>query len=189
MNANKIVVGVDGSTASNAALNWAVQAAAPQGADIIAVHVLKPIGEHAPATSVSEVRLREFAYLGAHIRSRVESELFGPLTTSTVKHRMLIVEGHPASEILRVADAEDAGLIVVGNGVHSTMEDLFLGRVAHELTHRSRRPLVVIPLAAYAGHLDTMGRAQHTSNVTGQTRSHCVGEHAAKMRSTLSSVH
>lgn len=187
MNAKKIVVGVDGSTASNAALNWAVREAVPQGAEIIAVHVLKPIGGHAPATSVS--RLREFAYLGAHLRSRAESELFGPLTTSTVKHRMLIVEGHPSSEILRVADAEDAGLIVVGNGVHSTMEELFLGRVAHELTHRSRRPLVVIPMAASAGHLDTMGRAQHTSNVTRQARSHCVGEHAPEVRSTLSAVH
>ena len=70
------------------------------------------------------------------MRSRVKTELSGPLTMSAVKHRIVIVEGHPATQILGMADAEDAALIVVGNGLHSTMEDLFLGSVAHELTHR-----------------------------------------------------
>jgi nucleotide-binding universal stress UspA family protein len=177
MNAKKIVVGVNGSAASNAALDWAIQDAAPKGAEIIAVHVLRPMCGQAPATSVAEVRLREFDYLGVDTRSRVKTELFGPLTRSAVKHRIVIVEGHPATQILGVADAEDAALIVVGNGLHSTMEDLFLGSVAHELTHRSRRPLAVVPMAAYPVDVDTTGKPQHHSNVPRQTRSHRVVEH------------
>ena len=147
MNAQKIVVGVNGSAASDAALKWAIQEAIFRGAEILAVHVLKPIG--APGgTTVRDVRLREFDYLGEGLRSHVKHELFEPLTSTDVKHRIIVVEGHPATEILHVADTEEADLIVVGNGLHSTMEDLFLGSVAHELSHKARRPFALIASAA-----------------------------------------
>src|SRR5579872_421446 len=173
----KMVVGVNGSAASNAALDWAIHDAAPKGAEIIAVHVLRPMRGAASAASVAEVRLREFDYLSGDTRSRVKAELFGPLMRSAVKHRIVIVEGHPATQILGVADAEDAALIVVGNGLHSTMEDLFLGSVAHELTHRSRRPLAVVPMTGYPDDVETTGKVQRPSTVPRQTRSHRVVAH------------
>ncbi|GEM_PF-1005481 len=178
MNTKKIVVGVNGSAAANAALEWAVREAAPLGAEIIAVHVVRPIGGRAPAASVSDVRLREFDYLGSEAQARVKKDVFGPLTTSAVAHRILIVEGHPATEILKVADAENAALIVVGNGLHSTMEDLFLGSVAHELTHRARRPLTVVPATTHTSDVDTIGKAHGGTNVPRQTQAHRSGEHA-----------
>jgi nucleotide-binding universal stress UspA family protein len=128
MNTQKIVVGVNGSAASDAALEWAIQEAESRGAEIIAVHVLKPMGTPGGAT-VMEVRLREFDYLDNGVRSHVKKELFGPLTRTDVNHRIIVVEGHPATGILHVAEAEDADLIVVGNGLHTAIEDLFLGSV------------------------------------------------------------
>jgi nucleotide-binding universal stress UspA family protein len=175
MNAKKIVVGVNGSAASNAALEWAMREAAVSGAEVIAVHVMKPVGGHEPL-SVTDVRLREFDYLGDDTRSRVKQELFEPLTASEINHRILIVEGHPAAGILHVADAEDAGLIVVGNGLHSNMEDLFLGSVAHELTHRATRPLAIVPMP-HGDAIDATGRAQRGASAPRQTRSHRAGDH------------
>ena len=176
MSTQKIVVGVNGSAASDAALEWAIQEAESRGAEVIAVHVLKPIG--APGgTTVRDVRLREFDYLGVDMRSHVKNELFTPLTSTDVKHRIIVVEGHPASSILHVADTEDADLIVVGNGLHSTMEDLFLGSVAHELSHKSRRPFALIPFAMHVGAIDAMGRDQRTAPMPRQTRSHRIGDH------------
>ncbi|MGA8667097.1 MAG: universal stress protein [Candidatus Dormiibacterota bacterium] len=172
----KIVVGVNGSAASDAALEWAIQEAESRGAEIIAVHVLKPIG--APGgTTVRDVRLREFDYLGDDVRSHVKKELFGPLTGTDIKHRIILVEGHPATGILHVADVEDADLIVVGNGQHSTMEDLFLGSVAHELSHKARRPFALIPSAMHAGAIDVTGRDQRTAHMPRQTWSHGTGDH------------
>lgn len=178
MNTKKIVVGVNGSAASNAALEWAVREAVPRDAEVVAVHVIKPAGALGSGAGVTDVRLREFDYLGDEVRARVKRELFEPLTTSEVKHRILIVEGHPATGILHVADEEDAGLIVVGNGLHSTMEDLFLGSVAHELTHKATRPLAIVPMVADTGAVDTIGRGQRGTNVPRQSRSHRSAEHS-----------
>ncbi len=177
MNTQKIVVGVNGSAASDAALEWVIEEAASRGAEIIAVHVLKPIGASG-GTTVREVRLREFDYLGGDMRSHVKKELFGPLTRTDVRHRIIVVEGHPASEILHVAEVEDADLIVVGNGQHSTMEDLFLGSVAHELSHKARRPFALIPSATHTEAIDAMGRDQRTAGVPRQSRPHRTGDHA-----------
>lgn len=172
----KIVVGVSGSAASDAALEWAIQEAASRGAEIIAVHVLKPMGA-AGGTTVRDVRLREFDYLGDDVRSHVKKELFGPLTSKDVKHRIIVVEGHPATGILHVADTEDADLIVVGNGQHSTMEDLFLGSVAHELSHKARRPFALIPLAMHFEAIGAIGRDQRTAPTPRQTWSDRTGDH------------
>jgi nucleotide-binding universal stress UspA family protein len=176
MNTQKIVVGVNGSAASDAALEWALEEAESRGAEIIAVHVLKPIGANG-GTTVREVRLREFEYLGDEMRSHVKNELFGPLTRTDIRHRIIIVEGHPASGILHLAEDEDADLIVVGNGLHSTMEDLFLGSVAHELSHTARRPFALIPSAMHIGAIDAIGRDQRTARVPRQTWPHRTGDH------------
>jgi universal stress protein A len=182
MNPKKIVVGVKGSAASTAALAWAVQEALSTGAEIVAVHVLRPTRGNDMSPTVAEVRLREFGYLSSPIRSRVTSELFGPLAASTVDHRIVVVEGHPATAILSVADAEDADLIVVGNGVHDATGDLFLGTVAHELTHRSRRPLIVVPAEAHARGIDIVGERLH-SEMPRQTRSHRAGKSGERAHS------
>ena len=174
MSTQKIVVGVNGSAASDAALEWAIQEAESRGAEIIAVHVLKPIG--APGgTTVRDVRLREFDYLGVDMRSHVKNELFRPLTSTDVKHRIIVVEGHPASSILHVADTEDADLIVVGAGLHSTIEDLFLGSVANELSHTARRPFALIPFPTHVGAVDALGRDQPPAPVPGQAWTHRTG--------------
>ncbi|MGA7988030.1 MAG: universal stress protein [Candidatus Dormiibacterota bacterium] len=176
MNGRTIVVGVNGSEASDAALEWAIEEATVSGAEIVAVHVLKPVRAHGGAP-VRDVRLRELHYLGDDMRSHVEKELFEPLTRTDIKHQIIVVEGHPAAAILHVADTEDADLIVVGNGLHRTMEELLLGTVAHELSHKARRPFVLIPRATHVGAIDTTGRAQRTAHAPRQTWAHRAGGH------------
>jgi nucleotide-binding universal stress UspA family protein len=175
MNPKKIVVGVNGSAASNPALDWAIREAERDDAEIIAVHALRPFGGNAPALSVADVRLREFAYLGVATQLRVKRELLGPLTTSGVRHRLVIVEGHPAIEILRVAETEDARVVVVGGGLHSTVDDLFPRSAAGQLTHRARRPVAIV--RAKPATAEVVGRARGAAVARRQTRSHRDGDH------------
>jgi nucleotide-binding universal stress UspA family protein len=82
------------------------------------------------------------------------------LRTSRIAHRIVTVCGHPSTEILRVADHEDAGLVAVGNGLNSTMREIFLGSVAPELSHHARRPLVIVPARGHDPTVDVVGRNQ-----------------------------
>ena len=175
MTMQKIVVGVNGSAASNAALDWALQEAASRGAEIVAVHVVKPLRVRGGAT-VTDVRLRELDDLGDELRAHVRTELFSRLANTGVRHRIVVVEAHPATGILHVAESEDADLIVVGNGLHSTMEELFLGSVAHELSHKARRPFMVIPFAPHESSVDATGRDQRAMSGPRQTWAHRTGD-------------
>ena len=154
MTAKKIVVGIDGSPGSDAALALAIDLAGTIGAEIVGVHVARPVARSTFADPSVHDPSRSPSW-----RSRAVEAFFGALATLDVEHRMLTVEGHPAREILRVADEEDAAFVVVGNGLHSTMPETFLGSV-HELTHDSSRPLVIVPERAPATVVDALGRRQ-----------------------------
>jgi nucleotide-binding universal stress UspA family protein len=156
MRMQRIVVGVDGSPGSDAALGWAINEAGSAGAEIIAVHVVEPISGPAPATTPSAIPLRHPA--SSNGRTIAAEACYERLRTSGVAYRVLAVRGHPATEILRAADFEHADLIVVGNGLHSTMTEIFLGSVAHELTHHARRPLVIVPARQPVPDVDALGR-------------------------------
>lgn len=57
--------------------------------------------------------------------------------------------GEPAHELGRLADELDAHLIVVGThrpGLRGSAREFFTGSLAAHLSHRQRRPVVVIPL-------------------------------------------
>jgi nucleotide-binding universal stress UspA family protein len=159
----KIVVGIDGSTGSDAALAWAIDEAAAIGADIIAVHVIRPVLRPMFGGPVADTAPHGSDRVPSHPRSRGAEEYAAPLKTSGIAHRILTVQGHPAAEILRVADDEDAALIVVGNALHSTMSEIFLGSVAHELTHHAKRPMVIVPARSPATPVDALGRKQRAS--------------------------
>jgi nucleotide-binding universal stress UspA family protein len=156
MRTERIVVGVDGSSGSDAALEWAINAAGSAGAEIIAVQVVESIGGPAPVTAPLAIPPRHPA--SSNGRAIVAEACNERLRTSGVAYRLIAVQGHPATEILRAADDEHADLIVVGNGLHSTMTDIFLGSVAHELTHHARRPLVIVPARQPAPDVDALGR-------------------------------
>jgi nucleotide-binding universal stress UspA family protein len=156
MRTERIVVGVDGSSGSDAALEWAINAAGSAGAEIVAVHVVEPISRPAPSTTPLAIPLRHPA--SSNGRTIATEACYERLRTSGVAYRVLAVRGHPATEILRAADDEHADLIVVGNGLHSTMTEIFLGSVAHELTHHARRPLVIVPACQPVPDVDALGR-------------------------------
>lgn len=164
MNVRKIVVGIDGSEGSDAAVAWAIQEAGTTNAEIITVHVVMP---PVPGAFVSAVAGDAFPRSD---RQRLESldafakKASGALSTSGIKYRILTRHGHPATEILRLADDEDADLIVVGNGLNSTMEEIFLGSVAHAVTHHANRPLVIVPSHVSASSIDTLGRKQRAED-------------------------
>lgn len=142
----RIVVGVDGSEQAAAALEWAIRYARLLNAEIIAVYVIPtPMyfgfapGYHPPiAPAQLDPELR------ADMKRLFEQVWCKPMVESGLKSRTVLADGRPASVITDVADRENADLIVVGRRGRGGAAEMLLGSVSREVTHRSKRPVVVI---------------------------------------------
>jgi nucleotide-binding universal stress UspA family protein len=140
-NAGRIVVGVDGSMGSMAALRWAVAEAGRKHATVEAVSAWSfPVIAATPfvaATGFSWADLKETA------QEAVDGAIsqLGPHPEVTITTK--VVEGRPAHVLLD--EAAGAELLVVGTRGLGGAAELFLGSTSHACAHRSPVPVVIVP--------------------------------------------
>ena len=142
MKLERIVVGVDGSDNSLAAVRWAANLAAGMGAEVVAVHALGLLDKVGPGGAVPAQPHRE------DIRRHFEEEWCAPLDAPGIASRRMVRDGNPVSVLLAVADEEDADLIVVGSRGLGGYPELLLGSTSTQVAQRARCPVAVFPSAA-----------------------------------------
>ncbi|MGD0321427.1 MAG: universal stress protein [Acidimicrobiales bacterium] len=136
----RILVGADGSSHAEHALEWAAELAAALGAEVVAVHALGMLSHLGiPSAAVPSQQQREV------VRSLLENEWSEALRASRVPHRCLLVEGNPVMALMAAADEQDADLVVVGTRGAGGFPGLQLGSTSHQLLHHLKRPVVVVP--------------------------------------------
>lgn len=138
----RIVVGVDGSSAANAALAWAVRQAELTAATveaIIAWHypVAFGAGPFAPAGTLLDT---DFAATASTVLSDAISETVDP--RCPVKVSSTVRQGN-APEILLEA-ARGADLLVVGSRGHGGFTEALLGSVSQHCVRHAPCPVVII---------------------------------------------
>jgi nucleotide-binding universal stress UspA family protein len=67
-----------------------------------------------------------------------------PLKDAGVRFRAVIEDGRAASVITKVADENDADVVLVGRRGRSGVAELLLGSVSHELVLHCKRPVLVV---------------------------------------------
>ncbi|MCT2587932.1 universal stress protein [Actinophytocola gossypii] len=138
-----IVVGVDGSAASAAALRWALARAATDHETVTAVEV-QPIERFLPGTSYAPA-----PYGTAPPAERLHSRLHETVApaVAAVRNAPEVIETHlhgdPAAELVRTA--ENASMLVLGHTPHRRITEFLLGRVTAECLRRSGIPVVLVP--------------------------------------------
>ncbi|MFI6409884.1 universal stress protein [Streptomyces sp. NPDC050548] len=142
---NGIVVGVDGSEASMAALRWAAGQAEILHTGLVAVHAWEPATSgHAPYAPVparpTAAQERERA---VQILTTTVHEALGPRTDGAV--RRVVVEG-PAARVL-LQQARGALLLALGRKAHGTFGLPSVGPVGRECLRHSTVPVVTVPVA------------------------------------------
>ena len=143
MSVRTILVGVDDSPGSLAALRWAAELAGPLRARLVLLHVFEPLAHvHALAPGMDLKSLRERVV--ATLESACDRELSG----RGVEHRLMVREGLPLDVLVQVADEVSADLIVVGARRLGRVEALLLGSTSSRLAQRTRRPVVVLHAGA-----------------------------------------
>jgi nucleotide-binding universal stress UspA family protein len=138
----RIVVGVDGSPSSKAALAWAVGQARLTGASVEAV-----IAWHYPAmaggvpfTPAGMLEGSDFGDFAATVLSDAIKEKVDP--AERVKVSLTVREGNAAQVLLEVAEGAD--LLVVGSRGHGGFTEALLGSVSQACVHHALCPVVII---------------------------------------------
>jgi len=128
----KVVVGLDASEESRAALRWAQAFAGPDDA-LVAVHAWET--PYAVYMAVTPPQLGDLEQLAKEELAR--------LVAGTPDDRItpMLLEGRPGEAI--VAEGSDADLIVVGHRGTSRVS-MMLGSSANYVVHHATRPVVVV---------------------------------------------
>jgi nucleotide-binding universal stress UspA family protein len=144
MTTRTVLVGVDGSPGSNAAVRWCARYAVALDADVVAVHALTPMLElGAPVMGADLATPYDDG-----VRRSLEGALdqwCKPLHEAGVTVR---------AEVVRTAEEVHADLVVVGRRGHGGFRELLLGSVPHQLTHHCNQAVVVVPPEPEASEAD-----------------------------------
>ncbi|HEV8686978.1 MAG TPA: universal stress protein [Gaiellaceae bacterium] len=140
----KIVVGIDGSDHSKAALRWAVEEGRLRNADVAALHAYEvPLRspDISPASRPDLIDTVTEAYEGAlaFVTRIVEEVVAGD---STVNVETFAVEGTSPESVL-IEASRDAELLVVGSRGRSELAELLLGSVSQECAHHAACPVLI----------------------------------------------
>lgn len=135
----EMVVGVDGSPASDPALRWAAATLAP-GGRLHAVHVLSPVEELA-----LDAVLGDSVKMLHHRERELADEWLAPLAGASFDVQARVVEGSAAAALLAVAGEVGADAIVVGHRPAPRFGNRVVGHVTADLIRDATLPVVVVP--------------------------------------------
>ncbi len=145
--ADRIVVGVDGSTGSQEALRWAIDEVKRRGTDLeIVICWHPPYLAEASGYGVAFLSPDE---LTADARAQLDGAL-GPVhdeleSIGTLGHTVTtrLIEGAPGPNL--VTESKGAALVVVGRRGHSGLARLMMGSVSRYIATHAPCPVVVVP--------------------------------------------
>ena len=139
---HRIVVGVDGSEPSKAALAWAVEQAELTGANVEAVIAWHwPVAYGGmPFAPIGVMMDSDFAGIAARVVAGAISDTVDP--ASPVKVSSTVREGNAAQILLDAAGG--AELLVVGSRGHGGFAEALLGSVSQHCVHHAQCPVVII---------------------------------------------
>jgi nucleotide-binding universal stress UspA family protein len=139
----RIIVGVDGSPQSRAALEWAVGEALLRDGQVDAVLA------YGSGLAWIDVGSDSEALIVARSAERAKESLHDAIDAAALpddgrtRVRPLVVEGDPAQVLVELA--EHADLLVVGTRGRGGFAGLLLGSVSQRCAERSPCPVVVVP--------------------------------------------
>jgi nucleotide-binding universal stress UspA family protein len=134
----RVIVGVDGSGNSRAALRWALDHARPDD-QVVAVNIWDvsvTTGMEGLALDVEEFEAAAWNALRDAVGDLGDSE--------AARVTQEVYRGHPGRVLMELT--EGAELLVVGARGHGGFLSLMLGSVSTYAVHHARCPVVVVPV-------------------------------------------
>ena len=140
----RIVCPVDFSPASLAALAHALRLAEESCAELHVLHVVEWLAEDDPTRHISGFDVPEFRrQLQRDAEARL-SKLIPQEARDWCKPRELVTGGRPWREILRVAEEQDAEIVVMGVRGRNPIDLALFGSTTHHVVRGARCPVLVV---------------------------------------------
>ncbi|MDQ3822775.1 MAG: universal stress protein [Actinomycetota bacterium] len=137
-----VVIATDGSDSAERAVTAGARVARTLGTKAVLVYVRPAIG--VLGEPYYQEKLNEQM---AHARAALErAEIL--VRQEGCEADAEIFEGNPAEQVVELARARNAPLIVVGSRGLGAVAGALLGSVSSAIIHRSDRPVLVVPSAA-----------------------------------------
>lgn len=143
---SKMLIATDGSKFSREAADYGLKLAQKLGYEVSALYVINmkslemyAIGHHDDIGGYERVN-DQLKYEGEAALNQIVSKG----AELGVKVSMHIVRGHPADEIIKVAEQEGVELIVVGNLGKTGLEHMLMGSVSEHVVRRAPCPVLVV---------------------------------------------
>jgi nucleotide-binding universal stress UspA family protein len=137
-----VVVGVDGSAVSEAAVLFAFQAASRRGQGLVVVHAW---AQPDPMVDEAYAVLSESATRQTEARLAIAESLAGLRDTyPDVDVTEVVADGHPVETLLAEASTRAASLLVVGSRGRGGFVGLLLGSVSRGVLHHAECPVAVV---------------------------------------------
>ena len=139
------VVAVDGSAGCERALQRAIIMGKDRGATIILTHIIEwsPFSFHTPEELAERHARREEEL------ARANDAILAPcektVKTAGLNCETVVLHGHPAESLVKVATDKKASVIFIGRKGQSTMGALLFGSVAGSLVQISPVAVTVVP--------------------------------------------
>jgi nucleotide-binding universal stress UspA family protein len=135
-----IVVGVDGSEASERALHWAAEEARLRGTTLRVVHTWFEVFVQGPFAAPAMVEREAVERAGQEVLDKAIASI--PDGIPAVAVEAVLVHGSP--EVALLHEAKDADLVVVGSRGRGNVAGMLLGSVSHHVVQHSPCPAVVV---------------------------------------------
>ena len=139
----RILVATDGSENSLSAVKYAAKLSASMGSSekitLVSVHddtALRHASQYVGKPEVDD-----------YLRDKSEKELLpaiNALDSAGIKHEQAIVVGHVSEEIVKLADAGNYDMIVMGSKGRSGIADLLIGSVAQRVLSDAKQPVLLV---------------------------------------------
>jgi nucleotide-binding universal stress UspA family protein len=149
----KILYATDLSENSSYAFLYAVDMANKQNAKIVILHAIEPIPGYARIYTADkdeftrkhqDEKISSMANYLQEFCRKAQADTGLPCVELVSKIRVTV--GHPPEEILNIAEEESCDVIVMGSHGKGFLAHTFLGSVSSAVLHRTRKPVLTIPL-------------------------------------------
>jgi len=148
----RILLGIDDSPHSHAALEWVRKSAWPPGTTVLVLSVARPMVSayaevYAPAAPYLDEAWKDQLRFHEEITANAERELRAAGVETVAK----VMQGDPRAVLVDAARSEHADLIIVGSHGRTGLAKLVMGSVASYVVAHAPCSVLVVKLPGHRG--------------------------------------